>query len=222
MSKKSLVQIGIALVVVVSMLLVVNGVSLAQGGGRGGQGGQGGGRGQGGYGQQGGMPGGCGMQAGCGQGGYAQGNMFGNGLCCTNLPAAVPGEVPADVIDALNAGLQDEYNAYAVYQAAIDQFGSVRPFVNIQRAEANHIASLEFLFERYNLTIPEPVSAAAPEFATVAEACAAGVEAESANFELYDQWLATVQNYPDMVQIFTNLRDASEFQHLPALELCAG
>ncbi len=210
MSKKSLVQMGIALVVVLSLLVAVNGVSLAQGGG--GRGGQGGGRGGNGQGMQN-QPGGYGMQN--------RQNMLGNGLCCTNLPAAVPGEVPADVIDALTAGLQDEYNAYAVYQAVIDQFGNVRPFVNIQRAESSHIASLEFLFERYGLTVPEPASTAAPEFATLADACAAGVEAEIANFELYDQWIATVQDYPDMVQVFTNLRNASEFQHLPAFELCA-
>ena len=30
-----------------------------------------------------------------------------------------------------------------------------------------------------------------------------------------------VQDYPDMVQVFTSLRDASEFQHLPAFENCA-
>jgi hypothetical protein len=127
------------------------------------------------------------------------------------------------VIDALTAGLMDEHNAYNTYQAIIDQFGAVRPFVNIQTAEAHHIAALEFLFERYALDIPEiALLTDAPQFDSFAEACAAGVAAETANLELYNTWIDTVQAYPDIVQIFTSLRDASEFQHLPALERCAG
>jgi hypothetical protein len=139
-------------------------------------------------------------------------------------PAArIPGEVPAEVIDALYAGLADEHRAYDTYQAVIDQFGAVRPFSNIQQAEATHIAALEFILERYNLAVPEIAPLAEiSQFASLADACSAGVVAETANFDLYDNWIATVQNYPDMVQVFTALRDASEFNHLPAFERCAG
>jgi hypothetical protein len=140
-----------------------------------------------------------------------------------NLPPAVPGDVPTDVIEALYAGLTDEHHAYDTYQAVIDQFGAVQPFTNIQQAEASHIAALEFLFERYGLEIPavEPLVGIGP-FDTLADACAAGANAEIANLSLYDRWMATVQDYPDMVQVFTALRNASEFQHLPAFERCAG
>ncbi len=34
--------------------------------------------------------------------------------------------------------------------------------------------------------------------------------------------LVTLADYPDMVQVVTSLRNASEFQHLPAFEQCAG
>jgi hypothetical protein len=139
-----------------------------------------------------------------------------------NLPARVEGEVPAVVADAMAAGLQDERNAYAIYEAVLEQFGNVRPFTNIQRAEAQHIAAWEFLFDRYELPLPaaEPL-AEAPSFATVAEACQAAADAEIANFDLYDNMLATFEDYPDMVQVVTALRDASEFNHLPAFERCA-
>jgi len=135
----------------------------------------------------------------------------------------VPGEVPADVIEALNAGWLDEYNAYQTYESIMLQFGRVAPFVNIQRAEAQHMAALEAMFARYNLDIPARTETAEPSaFATLADACAAAIEAETANAGLYDQWLATVQNYPDLTQVFTALRDASLNQHLPAFERCAG
>jgi hypothetical protein len=140
-----------------------------------------------------------------------------------NLPPAVPGDLPDDVIAALEAGIQDEYHAYYTYQAVIDQFGAVRPFTNIQSSEAHHIDMLAFLFERYGLDVPEPSPLEpVPVFASVADACAAGAEAEIANFGLYDTWLATAQDYADITQVFTMLRDASEFQHLPAFERCAG
>ncbi len=152
-----------------------------------------------------------------GQTGLYQNNLL------ANLPPAVPGDVPADVVAALTAGLADEHHAYDTYQAVIDQFGAVRPFTSIQQAEASHIAALESLFTRYDLTIPAiaPLDSV-PQFDALTDACAAGAAAEVANFSLYDSWLATVQDYPDMVQVFTALRDASEFQHLPAFERCAG
>lgn len=164
---------------------------------------------------------------GYGAGGQ-NGNMYGdsnyqNRLWLTdNLPPATPGELPDDVIAALTAGIQDEYNAYATYQAVIDQFGAVRPFTGIQTSEAHHIDMLAFLFERYDLAVPGATGIATPVFASVQDACAASAAAEVANFSLYDQWIATVQDYPDIVQVFTMLRDASEFQHLPAFERCAG
>jgi hypothetical protein len=232
MSNKRLVKLGLLVLIIASVtvfsLALVTDRSLAQGPGGGGNGNGRGGQGSPNAGQ------GFGLQnagQGFGQQNTAQG--FGQqrnaGLagscpnCFNNLPAAVAGEVPADVVEALTATLTDEHHAYDTYQAVIDQFGAVRPFTNIQQAEATHIAALEFLFERYNLAIPEIAPLApVPSFNTLADACSTGVIAETANFGLYDQWVATVQNYPDMVQVLTSLRDASEFQHLPAFERCAG
>lgn len=235
MLNKHLVRVGFFALVLVGVLafslIVMTDTSFAQGpGGRGGSrgGGQGGGQGTGYQANQ-----GTGFQnsTGLGVGQMGQGQMgqmsqtgqLGTGqgwLCC--LPAAVEGDVPADVVEALAAGLADEHNAYNIYQAVIDQFGAVRPFTNIQQAEASHIETLEFMFDRYGLEIPEAAPlASVPQFSTLADACAAAADAEVANFALYDSWIATVQDYPDMVQVFTSLRDASEFQHLLAFENCA-
>lgn len=161
-----------------------------------------------------------GMQSGYGWGGANA--QLGGGFM-RDLPPATPGELPADVVAALTAGIMDGYNAYATYQAVLDQFGAVRPFTNIQRAELSHSKALAFLFARYGLDVPQPEPlGVVPQFASVQEACAAAAAAEIANFDLYDAWIATVQGYPDLVHVFTALRDASEFQHLPAFEMCAG
>ncbi len=158
--------------------------------------------------------------------GYRGGGMGGGGQfngSFGNLPPAVPGEVPASVVEALTDGWLDEYNAYMTYQAVIDQFGPAAPFVNIQRAEAQHMAALEMMFARYALDVPAaPALEEVPSFVSLADACATAQATEIANAALYDQWMATVQNYPDMLQVFTALRDASLNQHLPAFERCAG
>lgn len=138
------------------------------------------------------------------------------------LPPASGLPLTDTAIAALEAGLQDEQNAYALYGAVIDQFGAVAPFSRIQAAEAQHMAKLEALFERYDLAIPAAPAISVPTFATLAEACSAAAEVEAANLPLYDQWISQLSDYPDLVTVFTSLRNASEFNHLPAFERCAG
>lgn len=217
---KRIFKISVLAIALVSIIAIGVASVSAQGPG-GNNNGRGGGNGSG-VGTGTGTPVGTGGQYG-NRGANGMQNGTGVGIIGTDLPAAVPGDVPQDVIDAMTAGILDEYHAYAVYQAVIDQFGAVRPFVNIQRAEAQHIAAWEFIFTRYGIELPEvPELAALPEFATVADACQLGADAEVANFDLYDQMLVTLADYPDMLQVVTALRDASEFGHLPAFERCAG
>jgi hypothetical protein len=221
----------VLIVIVVALSLVVVSSVWAQGpgggrgqGGRYGQGGQGG---QGGWGAPDGAGDGVPNLDGSGQpNGWGQANglnqyRFNDGLML-NLPAASDQPLTPEVTEALLAGLQDEHHAYAIYQAVIDQFGAVRPFTAIQSAEAQHITQLEMLFERYEIALPDaPAAVTAPPFGSLSEACAAAAEAEVANFDLYDQWIATAEAYPDIAWVFTSLRNASEFRHLPAFERCA-
>lgn len=151
--------------------------------------------------------------------GGPRGNVTG-GRAHLHLPAASADELPQDIIDLMIEGWVDEQHAYAVYGSVIEQFGAVRPFTNIQRSEAQHIAAWETLFVRYGI-VPEVPEFDLPEFASVAEACAIGAEAEIANFSLYDAMLTAFEPYPDLLYVAQSLRDASEFNHLPAFEACA-
>jgi hypothetical protein len=123
--------------------------------------------------------------------------------------------------EALRIALEDEYKAWSVYEQVIDDFGAVRPFTSIQKAEENHIAALETLFDRYGLEAPVnewPGSIAS--FETLDQACAAGVQAEIDNAALYDQLFDMVDN-PDIIRVFSSLQQASQAKHLPAFERCA-
>lgn len=124
-------------------------------------------------------------------------------------------------LQALAAALDDEYKAHATYDQLIRDFGPVRPFVNIVEAEARHIAALLALFERYGIAPPESRWAdKAPRFASVHDACVAGVQGEIDNVRLYDRLLASTQR-SDILGVFQALRSASQDNHLPAFRRCA-
>jgi hypothetical protein len=129
--------------------------------------------------------------------------------------------LPPAVVAAMQAGIADEQHAYAVYGAVIKQFGSVRPFTNIQRSEAQHIAAWKTLFDRYGVAVPKAPAVEVPKFASLQDACKAAVDAEIANRNLYDKMFATLKDYPDMLKVATQLRTVSDQNHLPAFQRCA-
>jgi hypothetical protein len=143
------------------------------------------------------------------------------GLVNSVTPASAAPALPDEVVAAMTAGLMDEYNAYNTYAAIIAQFGAVRPFVNIQKAEARHITAWQTIFERYGVIVPERPDVTPLTFATFAAACDVAASAEIANFKLYDDMLKTLSAYPDMVQVVTALRNVSEFNPTPSPTLRA-
>lgn len=118
--------------------------------------------------------------------------------------------------------LEDEYKARATYELVISKFGKIRPFVNILEAEKRHIQALLSLFRKYEFPIPvdrwaEKVTVPA----SVLEACQMGVRAEIENGEMYQRLLTSIEDYPDVRQVFLNLQRASQENHLPAFQRCA-
>lgn len=127
----------------------------------------------------------------------------------------------ADQDKALRMALDDEYKAEATYSQVMNDFGQVRPFSNIRRAEQRHIEALLPLFTKYGLEVPDnPYIGKVGFYDSVREACEAGVEAEIENVALYDQIDAMVED-SDVAFVFSRLRQASQDKHLPAFERCA-
>ncbi len=113
--------------------------------------------------------------------------------------------------------LEDEYLAKAEYETIIAEYGSIRPFANIMKAEERHIAALEPLFEAYKLELPvvDPSQYTVLP-ATLEESYKAGVEAEIKNIAMYEEFLKL--DLPDDVEfVFENFMKASE-SHLAAFE----
>lgn len=125
----------------------------------------------------------------------------------------------ARTVDALRAALDDERLAQATYTQVMQQFGTVRPFVNIVRAEARHEAMVLDLFRKYGLDIPQNRYTQAPPTvpATLGGAFRAAVQAEKENIALYDRFLAFVAE-PDIRSVFQRLQAASRDNHLPAFQ----
>lgn len=131
-------------------------------------------------------------------------------------------KLSAKTQQALDEAINDEYKALSTYEAVIAKFGNVRPFAMIKGAEEQHIASLKAIYDKYGLAVPANTWAnkiSTP--ATLQAACQIGVEAEIANADLYkNELLPAVDDYDDIVAVFTNLMNASEQKHLPAFEKC--
>ena len=119
--------------------------------------------------------------------------------------------------DMLTYALQDEYLARAEYDQILSDFGNVRPFTNIIRAEVTHIDALLPLFEAYGITAPADEGASlAVSTANLTESYQAGVSAEVNNIAMYETFLD--QTLPDNVRVvFESLMHASE-NHLRAFQ----
>lgn len=121
------------------------------------------------------------------------------------------------LIEAIN----DEYKARATYRHVINQFGEIRPFINIVDAESRHINALFPLFDKYGIAVPEDDWASrieAPQ--SILEACRVGVEAEIENGKMYDRLLKLAEDYPDIHAVLIRLQRASVENHLPAFQRC--
>ncbi len=119
--------------------------------------------------------------------------------------------------DMLTYAIQDEYLAYAEYDQILSDFGNVRPFTNIIRAEATHIDALLPLFAAYGIAAPSDEDAdRAVSVKALTDAFQAGVTAEVNNIAMYETFLD--QTLPDNVRIvFESLMHASE-NHLRAFQ----
>jgi hypothetical protein len=150
-----------------------------------------------------------------------QGDAALDGTCCACGEGVVSGSLTEAEVGALTAALEDEHRAKVLYEQAVADLGNVRPFTQIVRAEERHIAAVERVFARYGIEVPAvDVGAQTQTFATLADACTAGVAAETANVALYDGLFSQVEK-ADVTHVLTVLQGASQNAHLPALEACA-
>jgi hypothetical protein len=157
-------------------------------------------------------------------GGVGKGNGNGNqgGQGNANGGGQGNGTQPLDEneIQALHLALDDEYHALAVYQSVIATYGEVDPFVEIAQAEQRHIDALVNQFVKHNLQVPEnPWLGEVAPFDSLQAACQAGVEAEIANADLYEQ-LISMTDDSGLIQVFNNLSQASLNNHLPQFQAC--
>lgn len=122
--------------------------------------------------------------------------------------------------EALARAVLEEYGALNLYQAAAQQFDDTTPFARIALSEQQHVSALIRQAEKYGVTLPEnPGLSSVPTFASLTEACRAGVAAEIADAQLYDQ-LSEVTTHSDILRVYANLKNASLYNHLPAFQTC--
>ena len=123
-------------------------------------------------------------------------------------------------LTALKKALDDEYKAHATYRKVIDDFGEIRPFINIVESEQRHINALLPFFQKYGAEIPtNPHLGKIKGYSSVKEACRAAAEAEIENEKLYTEIIEDADD-PSLITVFKRLQDASQNRHLPAFQRC--
>jgi hypothetical protein len=137
--------------------------------------------------------------------------------------------LPAGVIAGTNEAIAwealmspvGEYAAAAMYQAVIDEFGPVEPYVTIKAAEERHISALIRQLDRYGVDVPANpylgVVAAPADLTSAAKAWAVG---EIENVDMYDNLLGKSSD-SNLERVLTNLRASSQDSHLPLFEAAA-
>lgn len=166
-----------------------------------------------------GVPGAPGNPGGNGQGNGTGVPGQGNGLPGQGSGYALTPLSEAEQ-DALQKAILEEYGALNLYNSVIGQFGDVIPFSQIARSEQQHVNALVRQAEKYGVEVPaNPGLASAPTFATLADACQAGVDAEIADAALYDE-LKPVTTHTDLLRVYDNLQSASLNNHLVEFETC--
>lgn len=138
-----------------------------------------------------------------------------------SLPASVePGSDAALAWEAL-MGPEGEYAAAASYQAVIDKFGQVEPYVAIKAGEERHAAALTRQLTRMGVSVPDnPYLGILEAPADLQAAAQAWADGEIVNVELYDKLLMQTDS-ANLTRVFSNLRRASLEEHLPAFEAAA-
>lgn len=123
--------------------------------------------------------------------------------------------------EVLVEAINDEYKSRAMYRRVIEEFGEIRPFINIVEAEGRHIKALLPLFSKYAISVPEDDWNARIETPkSILEACEAAVVAEVENGEMYDRLLKLSEGYSDIQHVLQQLQRASIENHLPAFQRC--
>lgn len=139
-----------------------------------------------------------------------------NEMQTTQLTTTTTSTADEKLIEALKFAINDEYNAQAAYNAIIKKYGSIKPFTNIVKAEANHISLLKPLFTKYNIEIPANNATLTNVPTSLTNSYALGVEAEKANIAIYEGFLK--EDLPEDVKIvFQKLKNASK-NHLKAFQ----
>jgi hypothetical protein len=193
MKNKLLKLFGVLLSLGILSIMIVNPVQAATNEGRGG-------------------PGGQNQNSGLAN---KRGNASGLGLSFVETAPLTDAET-----NALQATIQEEYQALNTYREVITQYGEVIPFSRIVQAEQKHAEALIRLANYYNVAVPENDGKTfGIPYSNLIEACQAGVEIEIADGEDLQKLISETEN-PNLIRVYTNLMNASLNKHLVAFNTC--
>jgi rubrerythrin len=132
------------------------------------------------------------------------------------------GELPPALVPVLDA----ERLAVDFYEAVVLQLEVGRPFSKVAQAEVKHVDSLEKLYTKRSLPLPDPpdsgdVVARVATYTSLSQACADAADHERLMDGQYEGLLQG-ELPDDVAKVLGRLKTATSEGHLPAFEMCAG
>lgn len=118
--------------------------------------------------------------------------------------------------ETVQAMYEEEYLAQSTYEKVVEQFGKIRPFVNIINAEKNHVKAVERLADTKGITLADKM-VEVEEFVSLDDAYKAAIAIEKEDIEMLEAILKddTLDEYTKTV--YGNLLKGSK-NHLEAFE----
>lgn len=125
-------------------------------------------------------------------------------------------------VEGLLEALDAHYRALAMYTAVIEELGPVSPFVLVLRGEERAIDALVYLFDRFDVPVPENTWLGAfYSFESVEHACGLAAAEERATAEMYEALMRETRRNA-LLLVYDRLQSASERYRAPMFERCAG
>ncbi|MCP8615764.1 hypothetical protein [Salirhabdus salicampi] len=125
-----------------------------------------------------------------------------------------------DLNKAITYALEDEFLAQVRYDVIMEQYGTPKPFTEIQFADKENVKDLLYLAGKYDISVPTH-NANAEHYvvreSSLRQAFKTVIHAEHRNISMYDKFLREYTFPKDVMETFMDIREDSR-RHLLQLK----
>lgn len=120
----------------------------------------------------------------------------------------------------MHRALRKEYRNHARYQAAIQKFGEITPFVRLDELKNQRITALQTLMRAHDIEIIKNEYVNVGVSDSILAVCTNALDIEKDTYALYEVERQNITEYNDLYEAFATFATTSLQSNIPALERC--